>query len=235
MNRLIPEIIYQDKYIAVLNKPTGLVVHKGAGVKEKYTLVDFLIDERIISGDWKDKNRAGIVHRLDKDTSGLMIIAKNPKVAKILKHQFKNRENKKNYIALVWGKTPAEDMILSSIGRKPRNANLMTVGRGKKAQTNYQTIKHYLKNHYQLSLVKIDLKTGRTHQIRVHFKSIGHPLVGDTLYAKNKLNKISQKWGIDRLFLHSLEIKFNHPITKKQISLKSELPKELKDFLLKLI
>lgn len=248
------EIIYKDKYILVINKPSGLVVHKGNGVKEKYTLVDWLLENKLINGvrsrnprrkaslatgrgkfgmtdrggDWKEKNRAGIVHRLDKDTSGLMIIAKNPKVGEILKKQFKNREVKKFYKTLVWGNISKEkDTIISSIGRKPSDSKRRTTGRGKIAITKYKVIKKIKINKYDFTYLNVEIKTGRTHQIRVHLKSIGHPLVGDNLYTKGKLNKISFKFGINRLFLHSYKIKFTHPKTGKKVLFKSNLSENL--------
>ncbi|MFA5880426.1 MAG: RluA family pseudouridine synthase [Candidatus Margulisiibacteriota bacterium] len=229
----VPEIIYQDEYILVLNKPVGLVVHKGEGVKEEFTLVDFLLEKHLIeSGDWNEKDRAGIIHRLDRDTSGLIIIGKNQEVVDKMQELFKNREIIKKYKTLVWNRLmPEKGMIIKSIGRKPGKTSLMTTGRGKPAKTEYRVISYYQKNKYLFSFVDVDLKTGRTHQIRVHFKSLGHSLVGDCLYTKDKLNKISDKLGLKRLFLHSYYLKFKHPLLNKEIEILIDLPIELNIFL----
>jgi len=228
VQKLVPKTIYQDKSILIIEKPSGLVIHSGTGVKEKYTLVDWLKKTKLVSNDFTDSNRPGIVHRLDKDTSGLMIIAKDQKTADKLKKQFKERKVKKYYQALVWGTVVRNlDTIVSSIGRKPADTKIRTTGRGRIAITKYKVIKIIKKDKFDLTYLNIEIKTGRTHQIRVHLKSIGHPLVGDKIYAKQKLNLISKKWGINRIFLHALKLKFIHPSTGKNITFISKLPIEL--------
>lgn len=239
------KIIYQDKYIIVLNKPAGLVVHKGDGVKEKNTLVDYLLENKLIEplrfriksgmtnpgGEWRDKNRVGIIHRLDKDTSGLIVVGRNQQVVDKVQRLFKNREVIKKYFALVWNETNESGSIVSSIGRKPGNKSVMTTGRGKIAITDYELIDIYNFNKNIFSLLNVNLKTGRTHQIRVHMKSIGHPLVGDPLYTKNSLNQITRRLGFDRLFLQSYYIRFKHPFDGKDLELKIDIEKQLKEFL----
>ncbi|MFC1651939.1 RluA family pseudouridine synthase, partial [Patescibacteria group bacterium] len=212
----------------VINKPAGLVVHPGAGNK-KGTLVNALIYylpklERI-----GDKLRPGIVHRLDKDTSGAMIIAKNDEAFQNLVKQFKEKEIKKEYLALVYGKVkPKKGKIIAPIRRDYHNRKQMAIagtGKGKEAETEYEVEKYF---GDQFTLLKIFPKTGRTHQIRVHLNSIGYSVVGDETYKpkQNFVNK-AKELGLRRQFLHakSIEIKMLNGTKKKFIA---PLPIDLK-------
>lgn len=239
IQNLRPLIVYQDNNILVLEKPTGLLVHS-TSAKNEYTLVDWLISKypQIKKIKWPQKNRPGIVHRLDRDTSGLMVIAKNLKSYQWLKTQFKNRRVTKKYKVLVFGKVvPKKDVIVSSIGHGTKK---MTALQGKPAYTKYQVEKYFTTSlntdpqHKILSLLIVEIKTGRTHQIRVHFKSTGHPVVGDQIYAKGRDKKVSLKLGLKRQFLHSIFLGF-YDLNGKWLEFKSELPQDLKLILEQLI
>jgi 23S rRNA pseudouridine1911/1915/1917 synthase len=221
------DIVYEDEDLVVINKQAGLVVHPGAGHWEG-TLVHALLHHchGSLSGIGGVK-RPGIVHRLDKDTSGLMIVAKNDQAHQFLSHQFENRTLSRVYHALVWGQIlPPKGIIDTFITRSPRNRQKMAVcdsSQGKPAVTHYSTLKSFIKEDLStsVSLVECRLKTGRTHQIRVHMHHIGHPLLGDPLYGK--CPKGAKKvWGEDHSFmwfphqaLQAVEIQFIHPRKKE--------------------
>ena len=231
-SNLEPKIIYEDKYFLILNKPSGLVVHPGNGVKEKYTLVDWIKKQNYYNKKLLDNYRFGIVHRLDKDTSGLMIIAKNRGVVNYFKNLFKNRQIIKKYKTLVFGNVfPKTDLIIASIGRKPSDKKKMTAGRGKYAKTKYWVIKKYKYGKYVLSYLKIRIYTGRTHQIRVHLKSKGWYILGDKIYSKQKLRLLSNKIGVTNLFLQSYYLEFKHPVNDKIIKIKIKTPNHNKNVL----
>jgi 23S rRNA pseudouridine1911/1915/1917 synthase len=221
------DVIFENDDLVVINKPSGIVVHPSQSTPE-HTLVNGLISyyPNIISiGD--DPNRPGIVHRLDKDASGIMVIAKSQKTFEHLKTQFQDREIKKKYTALVFGKiTPSYGKIDAPIGRSKSKPSRMSVKRsdeGKEALTYYKTTKEY--NNY--SLLEIETKTGRTHQIRVHLLSIGYPIVGDSIYY---VKKTRRKVKINRIFLHAQSIQFSD-INGSLMKFKANLPNELKQFL----
>ncbi len=229
------DIIYQDEDIAVINKPAGMVVHPSAGHFEG-TLVNALLFHCDQLSGINDVIRPGIVHRLDKDTSGLMVIAKNDKAHLNLANDFKDRSISKFYKALVFNKVaPKKEIIKNVIGRHKKNRLKFSsfTDNGKIAITEYIVEKYY--NNF--TLVDINLKTGRTHQIRVHFSEKGNPLVGDTLYGSNNLQgKVSKGLrdivkNFERVFLHSYSLQFKHPTTKEILKFNAPLPDELASFL----
>ncbi len=229
------EILYEDRFIIVINKPANIVVHPSAGHYDN-TIVNALLyhckDLSSISGEI----RPGIVHRLDKKTSGILIVAKTNDAHLKLTENFKNRKIKKFYYALLYGKLPEKEGVIKNyLGRHKTNRLKMSsfTNHGKLAITHYKVIE-YIDN---FTLVDIQLETGRTHQIRVHFSEYGYPVVGDDLYvSKNIIKKLSNKIKIkieelDRYFLHSYKVIFNHPITNNVMEIKTELPEELKNFI----
>ena len=207
------EIVYEDEHLAVINKPKGLVVHPGAGNQEG-TLVHALLAHVGELAEGSSKERPGIVHRLDKDTSGLMMIAKTNDAYDYLVQQLKDRLVERHYLALVQGvMAVAEGCIDEPIGRHPKDRKKMAVlPSGREAKTLYHVEEFFAKH----SLVKCRLLTGRTHQIRVHFASIHHPLVGDTVYGfrHNNLGAKSQ-------VLHARYLSFRHP-NGQQMAFESE-------------
>lgn len=225
------DIIHEDKNILVINKPAGLVVHPAPSGHKTGTLVNAILhhckDLSGISGEL----RPGIVHRLDKNTSGLLIIAKNDKAHQDLSNQIKNRKVKKIYWALIKGKiSPKEGSIEAPIGRSAKNRKKMDIKwskKGKYALTHYKVLKEFA----DCSLLEIQIITGRTHQIRVHLSAINHPIIGDTEYGNPKINKIFAEKGLKRQFLHAKELSFKKPGTGKKVTFSSELPKELKNLL----
>lgn len=215
------EVVYEDNDIIVVNKPKGLVVHPANGNPDG-TLVNAImaICKDSLSGIGGEL-RPGIVHRLDKDTSGLLIIAKNDKAHIAMSNQIKNREVKKIYIALVRGVVKEDEATIDMpIGRSTKDRKKMAITKnGKQAITHFKVLKRYPK--YTLLEIKID--TGRTHQIRVHMAEIGHPVVGDMVYSNGK-----NDFGIEGQMLHAKSLDFKHPITGKQMHLTAELPEYFK-------
>ena len=211
------EVIYEDNDIIVVNKPKGMVVHPANGNPDG-TLVNAIMAmcKDSLSGIGGEI-RPGIVHRLDKDTSGLLIVAKNDKAHINMSEQIKNREVKKIYIALVRGVVSENEATINMpIGRSTKDRKKMAVRKdGKEAVTHFKVLKRY--NKYTLLEVKID--TGRTHQIRVHMAEIGHPVVGDMVYSNGK-----NEFGVEGQMLHAKSLDFKHPITGKQMHLEAELP-----------
>ena len=221
------DIIYQDNDIIVVNKPKGLVVHPADGNPDG-TLVNAImaICKDGLSGIGGEL-RPGIVHRLDKDTSGLLIVAKNDKAHRLMSEQIKNREVRKIYIALVKGVVSENEATIDMpIGRSTKDRKKMAVRKdGKEAVTHFKVLKRY--PSYTLLEVKID--TGRTHQIRVHMAEIGHPVVGDMVYSSGK-----NEFGVEGQMLHAKSLDFKHPITGKQMHLEAPLPQYFQEVLLKL-
>ena len=232
------DIIFEDKDIIIINKPAGLVVHPGAGNKEN-TLVNALINYckeslSMIGGEL----RPGIVHRLDKNTSGLLVVAKNDKTHINLSKQFSNHTINRKYEALVWGTLrPQKGIIKSYITRSNRNRQLMETSytKGKLAITNYRTLEIFQNDKTPtFSLVECKLDTGRTHQIRVHMSYKGNSIVGDKQYQKKikKFKKIDTELNfmmknIDRQFLHAKSLGFIHPLNNKEVYFEIPLPKDL--------
>lgn len=213
-------IVYEDDDLLVINKKSGMVVHPGNG-NTSGTLVNALMHyTKNLSN--KEAFRPGIVHRIDKDTSGLMLVAKNDKAHDILAEGFKNKTIKREYIALVCGVIGEDSGVIDApIGRdaKDRKKMCVTSENSKKAVTHFKVLKRY--EHY--TLLRLILDTGRTHQIRVHMKYIGHPVYNDPVYGK-AYNDFGQ-------FLHSASIDFEQPTTHEHLHFECDLPKEFKDYL----
>lgn len=211
------DIIYEDNDIIVINKSKGLVVHPGNGNPD-HTLVNAVMAKckGSLSGIG-GKIRPGIVHRLDKDTSGLIVVAKNDKAHIGLSEQLKKKEMKKTYIALVRGNIQEnEATIQMPIGRSTKDRKKMAVTKkGKEAITHFKVLKRYGK----YTLVEVKIETGRTHQIRVHMAEIGHPVVGDMVYSNGK-----NEFGVEGQMLHAKQLIFQHPITQEKITLTAPLP-----------
>lgn len=219
------DIVYEDDDIIIVNKPSKMVVHPGAGNKD-HTLVNALKYHTDKLSDINGIERLGIVHRIDKDTSGLIIVAKTNKAHEILGEYFKNHSIKREYIALLCGVLPHDTATIDApIGRDEKNRLRMTVtpNNSKRAITHLQVLKRYK----DYTLVKARLETGRTHQIRVHTKYIGYPVYNDPVYASKSEGDFGQ-------FLHSYSMEFIHPLTKEKMYFKREVPKYFKDFLDKL-
>lgn len=213
------DIRYEDKYLMVINKESGMVVHPAPG-NYTGTLVNALL---FYLNKSSTKNlRPFIVHRIDKDTSGLMVVAKDDKVETLLGEMVRNKEIERKYYALVYGVIPNDTGTIDApIGRDEKNKLKMAVTKnGKNAITHFKVIKRYSDK----TLIECTLVTGRTHQIRCHMAYIGYPLYNDPIYSNRKSDEFGQ-------FLHSHSIKFIHPITKKEISIECELPKKFKDYL----
>ena len=221
------DIVYEDDDLMVINKPKGLVVHPGAG-NEEHTLANALKFHSENLSTLNGEFRPGIVHRIDKDTAGLLIVAKNDVAHAYLSNQLSDHTLGRKYYALVLGIIPEnEGKIIAPVGRDQKFRQKMAVDllRGKEAETNFKVIER-LK---ECTLVECSLKTGRTHQIRVHMTYIGHPVIGDPVYGKG--NRIIYNDG-QLLFAH--EIHFIHPRTKKEMTFSVDLPSYFKDILQKL-
>ena len=235
-------IVHEDKDILIINKPAGMVVHPGAG-NYKNTLVNALVYKyKNKLSDINGITRPGIVHRIDKETSGLLVIAKNNKAHANLGKQFSDHTIQRTYQALAWGVLrPLNGKIETLIGRSRKNRQLMSVTEitGKKSITNYQTVKVFnIKDIPKISFVECKLETGRTHQIRVHMAYKGSPLLGDQQYGKKNIRfkKINEEFQdklkvLNRQALHAKTLAFIHPISKKIISFDSKLPKDFKKIL----
>lgn len=219
------DIVYEDQYLLVVNKKSGMVVHPAPG-NYNQTLVNALLYKFSLSKG-ENKFRPGIVHRIDKDTSGLMLVAKDDKTHELLSKMIKEKKVERKYLALV-SRVIKHDTgtIDAPIGRDIVNRQKMSVTdiNSKEAVTHFRVLKRYANN----TLIECKLDTGRTHQIRVHLAYIGYPIVNDPLYGKNK-NTTS--FG---QFLHSKSIKFSHPITKEELYFESDIPYEFKEYLDKL-
>lgn len=216
------DIVYEDDDIIVVNKPSGLTVHPGSG-NYNNTLVNGLMYYTKKLSDISGEARPGIVHRIDKDTSGLLLIAKNNKTHAILTDYFKNKKIKREYIALLNGVFPHNSATIDApIGRDKIERKKMTVTdiNGKKAVTHLKVLKRY--NNY--TLVSLILDTGRTHQIRVHMKYIGYPVYNDPVYSNKSEGSFGQ-------FLHSAKMDFDHPIKEEHLHFECPLPKEFQTFI----
>ena len=250
------DIVFEDNDLAVVNKPAGMMVHAGSGlnddVRNMGTLVNALLFRfKALSSTGGDL-RPGIVHRLDKNTSGLIVVAKNDRTHAALGEMFSSREMKKTYLALVHGAVEREKgTINAAVGRDPIRRTRMTTRPqedGRSAISHYEVVQRIASRFGKFTMVKVRIETGRTHQIRVHMSSIGYPVVGDTLYggagqltdqvasqaATSKAARrksAPERLQLDRNFLHAAQLEFVHPRTKKTIALEAPLPKELLDYL----
>jgi len=215
-------IVYEDEHLMIINKPSGLVVHPGSGNYDN-TLVNGLMYYTNNLSDINGEERPGIVHRIDKDTSGLIMVAKTNETHAILTEYFKNKDVKREYIALLTGVFPHETATIDApIGRDPKDRKKMTVT----ATNSKEAITHLkvLKKYKDYTLVSLILETGRTHQIRVHMNYIGYPVYNDPVYNTKKCTEFGQ-------FLHSHKMDFIHPITKKEMHFESPLPEEFQSFI----
>lgn len=250
------DIIYEDKHLAVINKPAGMMVHAGAGETEdarnRNTLVNALLFHfKALSSTGGDL-RPGIVHRLDKETSGLIIVAKSDAAHAKLAELFSSRQIRKTYIALVQGWVERQKgTITSAVGRDPVRRTRMTTRPAENARSavsHYEVVRRIESRFGKFTLVRVRIETGRTHQIRVHMASIGHPVVGDTLYgassrltdqlaAQASSSRASRRKSpperlkLERNFLHAARLEFTHPMTGKPLELEAPLPEELVAFL----
>ncbi|MEG1506587.1 MAG: RluA family pseudouridine synthase [Bacilli bacterium] len=215
-------IVYEDDDLMVINKPSGLVVHPGNGNYDNTLVNGLLYYTKNLSNMDDSVIRPGIVHRLDKDTSGLMLVAKTNKAHAILADDFKNKRVHREYVALLDGVFPSVTAFIDApIGRDKLSFQKMTVlAGGKEARTNLAVIEKF--SHH--TLVRLVLETGRTHQIRAHMAYIGYPIHNDPVYNNTKHTEFGQ-------FLHSEYIKFIHPITKKELEFRAPLPSEFEDYL----
>jgi 23S rRNA pseudouridine1911/1915/1917 synthase len=224
------QIHFEDLDLAVIEKPAGVVVHPGSGTRGG-TIVHGLLFHFQNLSDVGGASRPGIVHRLDKWTSGLLIIAKNNVAHARLSKAFQSREVHKTYLALVHGRLPrASGTIQLPIGRHPKvRTRMATVQEhGRSAHTEYRTVKEFR----GFTLLEVDIKTGRTHQIRVHFSAIGHPVVGDVVYGERSHGQFVKKYGeFNRYFLHATRLQFEHPSTGLTLEFHSPLPEDLQKLL----
>lgn len=253
------DIVYEDRDLAVVNKPAGMMVHAGAGhtagARSDGTLVNALLYRFEKLSSEGGALRPGIVHRLDKETSGLIIVAKNDRAHSALGAMFSSRRIKKTYLALVQGTVAKErGTITAGVSRDPLRRTRMTVKpneNSRSAVSHYAVVGRLATRFGNFTLVEVRIETGRTHQIRVHMASIGHPVVGDTLYggAGQLTDQIASQAATSRAarkraepevlrlgrnFLHSAKLEFEHPLTKKNLELEAPLPKELVSYLQRL-
>ncbi len=250
------DVVFEDADLAVVNKPAGMMVHAGAGQNEdarsRGTLVNALLYRfKALSATGGDL-RPGIVHRLDKDTSGLIVVAKNDRAHAALAELFSSRQIKKTYIALVEGAVEREKgTINAGVSRDPVRRTRMTARpteNARSAVSHYEVVRRLANRFGKFTLIKVRIETGRTHQIRVHMASIGHPVVGDTLYggsgqltdqvaAQAATSKAARRKAeperlrLERNFLHAARLEFPHPRTGKLLELEAKLPVELEAFL----
>jgi 23S rRNA pseudouridine1911/1915/1917 synthase len=253
------DVIYEDADLAVVNKPAGMMVHAGSGQNEdarsKGTLVNALLYRFNTLSSTAGELRPGIVHRLDKETSGLIVVAKNDRAHAALGAMFSERRVKKTYIALVEGDVKRDKgTITAAVSRDPVRRTRMTTQPNENARSavsHYEVVRRIATRFGKFTLVRVRIETGRTHQIRVHMASIGHSVVGDTLYGgagqladqqalqavKTKAarrNAQPERLRLGRNFLHAARLEFAHPATGKQLELEAPLPEELNGFLKRL-
>jgi 23S rRNA pseudouridine1911/1915/1917 synthase len=246
------DVVYEDADIAVINKPAGMMVHAGSGASEdarsRGTLVNALLHRFNMLSTTGGELRPGIVHRLDKDTSGLIVVAKNDRAHAALGAMFASRRVKKTYIALVHGTLERDrGTVTAGISRDPVRRTRMTVRpteNARSAVSHFEVMKRVVSRFGRFTLVRVRIETGRTHQIRVHMASIGHPVVGDTLYggagqltdqkaaqAAGSRKREAEKIKLGRNFLHATRLEFVHPVSGKPLELEAPLPEELERFL----
>jgi 23S rRNA pseudouridine1911/1915/1917 synthase len=224
------QIYFEDQDLAVIEKPAGLVVHPGSGTRGG-TIANALLFHFQNLSDVGGEGRPGIVHRLDKKTSGLLIVAKNNVAHARLSSAFQDRKVQKTYLALVHGKPRRPSAAIElAVGRHPTIRTRMAAGqtKGRAAYSEYKVVEHYR----GFSLLEVKIRTGRTHQIRVHLSAIGHPVVGDDVYGERSHKEFTRKFGeLHRYFLHAAALRFDHPMTGKPMEFHSPLPEELQKLL----
>ena len=224
-----PKIIFEDENILVLEKPSGWITDSANTTKNQPVIQEWIAENLQFSiNNFQFRN--GIVHRLDKETSGILLVAKTKESFEDLQRQFKERLVSKTYIALVHGHVEVDGVVNASVGRLPwRKDRFGVLSGGRDAVTRYKVIKYY--NDY--TLLELKPETGRTHQIRIHLKYLGFPIVADEFYAGRKTARKDRQW-CNRLFLHAGEITFIHPVNKKKVSFNAEMPNDLRQALAKL-
>ncbi len=239
-----PEILFSNADYVVLNKPSGMIVNNADTNRDVFTLQDFIQKQFILDGKKDDPDdseflqRGGIVHRLDKETSGVLLVALNGRTFRNLQSQFKERTTEKEYTALCHGKIMSGGEINVPIGRLPWNRmRFGVIPSGRESQTTFKVEKNYVlsegKIREELTLLNVFPKTGRTHQIRVHLQYAGHPIFGDSLYAGRKTYSHDKKY-LKRHFLHARRITITSPSTLKKVTYEAPLSSELIDFLAQL-
>ena len=244
MAEAIPlDIVYEDDDLAVVNKPAGMMVHAGAGAtddeRNRGTLVNALLHHFGKLSSVGGELRPGIVHRLDKETSGLIVVAKNDVAHRKLAEAFSGRKIKKTYIALAHGWLKQDHgTVASAISRDVNRRTRMTTRRsgGREAITHYEVARRMESAYGKFTLLRVTIETGRTHQIRVHLGSIGHPVVGDTLYGAPReiVGKSGPAVSLSRNFLHAAELRFEHPRTGEGLGFSVPIPEQLEQFLARL-
>jgi len=227
-----PRVIYETEDFLIIDKPSGWITNSSSTTSDQPVLQSWIYENLEFPTSKSDEYRSGIVHRLDKETSGILIVAKTASAFSDLQRQFKDRLITKTYIALSHGEiVPKEGIIEVSVGRLPwRKDRFGIIPGGRDSLTKYEVIKTLKSKEGRFSLVELFPKTGRTHQIRIHLKHINHPIVSDTNYAGRKTARNDRKW-CPRLFLHAKAIEFVDPGTKEKVSFKSELPSDLSQVL----
>ncbi len=224
------EIVYEDEDIIIVNKPRGMVVHPGNGNYDKTLVNGLLYSHKDNLSQINGVIRPGIVHRIDKNTSGILVVAKNDKAHKNLSEQFKEHTINREYVALVKGIVKEDRIDIDlPIGRNPKDRIKMavTLKNSKRAVTHITVLNRYMKD--KCTLVRAKLETGRTHQIRVHMAHMHHPLIGDNIYGKE-----DKKFKIEGQLLHAKKLGFIHPTTGKYVEFESDIPKEFQEILNKL-
>lgn len=242
MEKLTPTVIFEDSDLLIINKPAGMVVNKAETAKDFFTLQEWVEERSNLQKFGTEteeeqvfQQRSGIAHRLDKETSGIMLIAQNPVTLTVLMKQFRERVVEKTYEALVHGKvTPASGEINVPIGRLPWNrTHFGVLPAGRESRTLYKVIAYkqhtFEKKKEVLTLLEAYPKTGRTHQIRVHLRFLGYPIFADSLYAGRKNIRRDRK-ELSRHFLHAKEIRFTHPRTGESMHFTAKLPSDLSTF-----
>ncbi len=223
----LPKIVYQDSFLLVVNKPPLWVVNRSQTTRGKKTIQDWLEENFNFETIEEGNLRAGIVHRLDKNTSGVLLVGKTVESLDKLQSQFLNRQVEKEYLALVHEVLPLEGEIVVPINRLPWNRKKFGVGlKGKEAITKFVRKALYRQGAESYSLIRVFPQTGRTHQIRVHFRYLGYPVVSDPDYAGRKRFRQDQGW-CPRIFLHASTISFIHPGKEKKVKYSAPLPKDL--------
>jgi 23S rRNA pseudouridine1911/1915/1917 synthase len=218
-------IVYEDESLAVISKKAGIITHPTPQSKN-HTLVNALLYHYRKLSKLSGRDRAGIVHRLDKNTSGLLVVAKDDATHSLLSDMFRKRLVKKTYAALVWGSFPGKKgEIILPIGRSGLDRKKMSISidRGREAVTKFEVVEEFGDS----TLLNIHPETGRTHQIRVHLSYIGHPVIGDEVYGTKQSQKLARDLGLDRQFLHAKRLEFAHPVTKKQLKIEDKLAGDL--------
>jgi 23S rRNA pseudouridine1911/1915/1917 synthase len=219
------DIRYEDEAIIILSKKAGMLTHPAPG-SYSHTLVNALLNYSSSISGFSGKERAGIVHRLDRDTSGLLIVAKNERVHHILSEMFSKRKVKKTYIALVEGRIDEEEGVIElPIGRSriDRKKMAVSIDRGRRSKTEFKPVESLR----EATLLNVYPRTGRTHQIRVHMSYIGHPVIGDAVYGNKNTARVAERIGLKRQFLHAAGIEFAHPLSGKKMIFSDGLPEDL--------